>query len=133
MLAQKSGHILFMNSMAALITPRFDTPYSTAKRALSGFADSLRRELIGSGLTITSIFPGRVDTPLIGHLRFSWISPKIPPEAVARATLKAIRSHKPNVIVLPFQTLATYYSTLFLPVWIKDRLSWAFHIEGWEN
>ena len=68
----------------------------------------------------------------MAHLRFPWISAKLPPETVARAIIGAIRRRKANLLVLPFQTLMAYYSTLILPTGIKDRLAWALQLQGWE-
>lgn len=39
-----------------------------AKSALDGFGDSLRQELKGEGINITSVYPARVDTPIIHFL-----------------------------------------------------------------
>jgi hypothetical protein len=129
MLAQKSGHIVTVTSMDGKIGLPPDTPYVSAKFALTGFVEVLRQEVSDHGISVTNVLPGRVDTVMIEHLRFSWISPKISPESVASAILDAIRKRKPIVIVPP-QAKLLYYINVFAPK-LSDRLSRFFRLEGW--
>lgn len=131
MLAQKSGHIVFVTSMAGKIGVVPDVPYVSAKFALTGFCEVLRQEMHGRGISVINVLPGRVDTPLISHLKFSWITAKISPEKVARAILAGIRKRKP-IVILPPQAGLLYYINVFAPS-LSDRLARYFHIEGWEN
>ena len=66
MLEAGFGRIVFVNSVAGL--PTWTIPgeslYSATKHGLSGFADALANELKGSGVQVTSIHPGGIDTPL---------------------------------------------------------------------
>lgn len=96
MMAQGSGHIVLVTSMDAKKGIPRDAPYVAAKFALAGFGDVLRQELYGSGVAVTTLFPGRVDTPMIEHLKVPWISAKISPEVVARATVRAIVRRQPE-------------------------------------
>lgn len=130
LLAQNSGHILFNATMDAKKGLVPDTPYVSAKFALAGFAEVLRQELRCTRVHVTSLFVGRVDTPLIANLRVPWISAKIPPESVARATIKAIQRPRYEVF-LPPQVLLLHYINVFFPRlsdWATDRL----HLQGWE-
>jgi NADP-dependent 3-hydroxy acid dehydrogenase YdfG len=130
MVARRSGHIVLISSANGKKGIPPDGPYVAAKFAVAGLGDILRQELRPYGIAVTTAFPGRVDTPMIAHLRVPWISAKIPPEAVARAILRALRRRTPEVI-LPFQVrLFVYLSTLFpsLGDWFTRQL----HLEGWE-
>jgi len=129
MLAQKSGHIVAVTSMDGKIGLPPDAPYVSAKFALTGFCEVLRQEVSDHGIAVTNVLPGRVDTVMIEQLRFSWISPKISPEMVARSILDAIRKRKPIVIVPP-QAKLLYYINVFAPK-LSDRLSRFFRLEGW--
>jgi NADP-dependent 3-hydroxy acid dehydrogenase YdfG len=129
MLARKSGHILAVTSMDGKIGLPPDAPYVSAKFALTGFLEVLRQEVSDHGIAVTNVLPGRVDTMMIEQLRFSWISPKISPEVVARAIVDAIRKRKPIVIVPP-QAKLLYYINVFAPR-LSDRLSRFFRLEGW--
>ena len=129
MLAQRSGHIVFVTSMDGKIGLPPDAPYVSAKFALTGFCEVLRQEVHDSGIAVTNVLPGRVDTVMIENLKFAWISPKILPESVAAAILNGIRKRKPIVIVPP-QAKLLYYINVFAPT-LSDRLSRLFHLEGW--
>ena len=129
MLAQKTGHILAVTSMDGKVGLPPDAPYVSAKFALTGFLEVLRQEVSDHGITVTNVLPGRVDTVMIKDLRFSWVSPKISPESVARAVVNAIRKRKPIVIVPP-QAKLLYYINVFAPR-LSDRLSRFFRLEGW--
>ncbi len=128
LLAQRHGHIVLVTSMDAKKGIPPDAPYVAAKYALSGFGDVLRQELHGTGVDVSIVFPGRVDTPMIADLDVPWISAKIPPETVARAILKAIRRRQAEVIV-PYQAYLLVAFQMLSP-----RLAdWAvrfFHLEG---
>jgi short-subunit dehydrogenase len=131
MLALKSGCIAAVTSMDGKIGLPLDAPYVSAKFAMTGFLEVLRQELHGSGISVTNILPGRVDTPFVSDLQFSWISPKIPPEKVARAILDGIQKRKP-IVITPPQAKLLYYINVFAPS-LSDSLVRYFHIEGWET
>jgi NADP-dependent 3-hydroxy acid dehydrogenase YdfG len=130
MLHQKSGHLVLVTTMDAKKGIPPDAPYVAAKFALAGFGEVLRQELHGSGVHATIVFPGRVDTPMIATLQVPWISRKIPPEAVARAIVRAIHRHHPEVI-LPLQARALVYLNTFSPR-LGDWFARRFHLQGWE-
>lgn len=130
MRTQRRGHIVLVSSMDGKIGIPPDGPYVAAKFALAGFGDVLRQELHGAGIGVSTIFPGRVDTPMIDDLTVPAISAKIAPDDVARAILGAIR-HRRAEVILPLQSLPL--------LWVKalsPRLSdWAvrfFRLEGWQ-
>jgi len=131
MLAKKSGHIVFVTSMDGKIGLPPDAPYVSAKFALTGFCEVLRQEVHDSGIAVTNVLPGRVDTVMIEDLKFAWISPKISPESVAAAILNGIRKRKPIVIIPPAAKLL-YYINVFAPS-LSDRLSKLFRLEGWSK
>jgi NADP-dependent 3-hydroxy acid dehydrogenase YdfG len=129
MRAQKDGHIVAVTSMDSKKGLPPDAPYVSAKFALTGFVEVLRQELHGSGVYISNILPGRVDTAMIEELEFEWISRKIPPEPVADAIVQAILKRKPEVII-PFHARLLYYANVLSPSlgdWIVRR----FNLEGW--
>ena len=99
MIREKSGHIVFINSLDAKKGIIGDAPYVAAKYALDGFADVLRQEVKSIGIRVSSVFPGRVDTPMIRNLDVPWISPKIPVTKVTNAVIKGIIKKKPIIVV----------------------------------
>lgn len=130
MLGRDSGHIVLMSTVDGKKGIPPDAPYVAAKFAMAGFGDVLRQELRGSGVGVTTLFPGRVDTPLIDYLKVPWMSAKIPPEAVARAVLRAIE-RRPAEIILPFQAKLLVYTNALFPG-LADWAVRAFHLEGWD-
>ncbi|MCC6904260.1 MAG: SDR family NAD(P)-dependent oxidoreductase [Anaerolineae bacterium] len=109
---QRSGHIVLMSSIDGRKGLPLDAPYVSAKFALSGFGEVLRQELHGTGIHATIVYPGRVDTPMIGDLSVPAVSAKITPEQVARATLRGIRRHQPEVITPPQGALLVHLDAL---------------------
>ncbi len=97
--AQRHGHIVLVSSLDAKKGLPLDGPYVAAKYALSGIGGVLRQELADLGVHVTVVYPGRVDTPMIADLEVPWISPKLPPERVARAIVRGIRRNRAEVIV----------------------------------
>ena len=131
MLARKSGHIIAVTSLDGKIGLPPDAPYVSAKFALTGFLEVLRQEVSDQGIAVTNVLPGRVDTEMVKHLHFPWISSKISPESVARSIIDAIRKRNSTVIVPP-QAKLLYYINVFAPK-LSDRLSRFFHLEGWTD
>ncbi|MGD9899760.1 MAG: SDR family NAD(P)-dependent oxidoreductase [Calditrichaceae bacterium] len=128
MLERGAGHIAVINSLDARKGIRGDGPYVAAKSALAGFCDVLRQELHGSGVSVTTVFPGRVDTPMIENLSVPFISPKISPGKVADAVIKGIRKNKGDVIVPSLYRPMVILNTAFPG--LMDILYRKFRIEG---
>lgn len=131
MLNRKSGHLVLVSSMNGKKGLPPDAPYVAAKFALTGLGEVLRQELNNSGVHVTTVFPGRVDTPMIAFLKVPWISAKIAPEVVARAIVRAIHRRQPEVIV-PRRARALVYLNTLSPR-LGDLAVRLFHLEGWEN
>lgn len=131
MLGRHSGHIVLMNSLDGRRALPIDAPYAAAKFALTALGDVLRQDLHETGVCVTSVYPGRVDTPMISNLRVPWISPKISAESVARATLDAIRRCEPETIVPTFGIGLIYLN--LLPPRFADWCVRVLHLEGWEQ
>ncbi len=101
MCRQRSGSLVLISSMDGRKGIPTDGPYVVAKFALHGLGDVLRQELYGTGVYSTIVCPGRVATPMIAGMKLPRISAPISPEMVARAIVRAIYTHQPEVI-LPF-------------------------------
>lgn len=61
-LAQKSGRIAYVSSVAGLLGTQYRASYSAAKAAIHMWANSLRAEVAQSGVNVSVIFPGFVRT-----------------------------------------------------------------------
>jgi hypothetical protein len=93
MLDRGQGRILLVGSVAGALGVRGEVAYSASKAALIGFADALRSEVGGRGVTVTLCFPGAVDTPFF-HRRGApyvrgWPRP-VPARLVADRMVSAV-------------------------------------------
>ena len=61
-LRQSGGLVVGISSLAGRVGVPTRTGYSASKHAMGGFFDSLRVELLGSGVDVTMIYPGFVAT-----------------------------------------------------------------------
>lgn len=59
-----AGQIVFVNSGAGLQAHARWSAYAASKFALRAIADSLRQELSGRGVRVTTVYPGRTATPM---------------------------------------------------------------------
>ncbi|WP_084724825.1 SDR family NAD(P)-dependent oxidoreductase [Streptacidiphilus melanogenes] len=102
MLASKDGHIVLIGSVAGSLGVRNEAVYSAAKGALGVFADALRQEVRGSGVRITHVVPGVVDTPFFERrgVPYARSRPRpIPPDRVADAICRAVAVGREQVYV----------------------------------
>lgn len=67
MLARGSGHIVVMSSGAGLRSFPGAAAYSATKAAQRMFAEALRHELAGSGVSLTTVYPSEIATSLHDH------------------------------------------------------------------
>jgi len=131
MLSQGHGHIVAVTSMDGKLGLPLDAPYVSAKFALTGLCEVLRKELREYGISVTNVLPGRVDTAMIRHLRFHPVSAKISPERVAGAVMHVIRRKTP-VHIVPLRATLLYYVSMFAPI-LGDRIAKHFYLEGRET
>ena len=102
LLSQRSGHIVNIASLAAKNGHPFDSVYSASKAGLLMWSDSVRQELVGTGVEISVICPGYVSQQ--GMLADTGVpAPSLAgtstPEDVAKAVIRAIKHNKAEIIV----------------------------------
>jgi NADP-dependent 3-hydroxy acid dehydrogenase YdfG len=69
MIAQKSGHIFLMSSIAGRKTFKGLSVYCATKHAITALADGMRMELSAAhNIRVTAIQPGAVATELYDHI-----------------------------------------------------------------
>lgn len=109
MLARGRGHVVLIGSVLGRLGRRRESLYAASKAATSVFADSLRDELRGTGVGVTLVTPGVVDTPFFARRGApydrGWPRP-IAPEAVARALADGVESGRGEVVVPRWLSLA---------------------------
>ncbi|WP_159887385.1 SDR family NAD(P)-dependent oxidoreductase [Paenibacillus puerhi] len=111
MLNRGTGHIVNIASMAGKIGSAKSSGYSATKHAVLGLTNCLRPELVGTGVYVTAINPGPIDTPFFDRADPSgtyvnnvrWFMLK--PDRVVRRMMRAIERRTPEVN-LPFTAAA---------------------------
>src|SRR6185369_15961786 len=116
MLARRRGHVVNVASIAGRIGSRNHTIYCASKFALAGFSESLVYELAGTGVGVTLVNPGIIDTPFFDHASFASFPAKararaIPPERVAAAIVRGVRRNATEVTIPSSYVIGTVLKT----------------------
>ena len=116
MIAQKSGHIINISSMAGRRVFPSGSVYCATKFAVNAFSEGLRQELSQRhGIRVTSVAPGVVETELTNHITddkvregFKSMREKVIPlqaidiaEAVLYAVSNPSRANVHDLLILP--------------------------------
>jgi short-subunit dehydrogenase len=107
MLKQKSGHIINTSSIAGLVATS-NSIYSATKFGVVGFSDSLRRELLKTGVHVSAFCPGftpseiseRLKAHFEGKTDASWI-PGLMPSSYVGEQVAWLMRHPRRIYVIP--------------------------------
>jgi len=91
------GHIVNVSTIGVQVNPPRFSAYVASKAALDAFTRVVSSEVIGDGITFTTIHMPLVRTPMIEPTRLYADFPAISPQEAAEMICEAIRS-KPKVI-----------------------------------
>lgn len=95
LLEQGSGALVFMTSIAGTVPVPTEAVYCVSKTALESFADALREEVRGAGITVSTVRPGVVRTAFLESrnvpYRRRWPRP-VPPEQIAQAVVRVLET-----------------------------------------
>jgi NADP-dependent 3-hydroxy acid dehydrogenase YdfG len=105
-LRESRGHLLLTGSVAGRRAIA-GSLYSATKWAVTGMAEALRQEVDGSGIRVTLVEPGMVDTPFFTERP---LDGALEPDDVARAVLYALEQ-PPHVDVNEILVRPTAQST----------------------
>ncbi|MBS1787831.1 MAG: SDR family oxidoreductase [Acidobacteria bacterium] len=111
---QPRGHIVNISSVFGIIAPPGQSAYATSKFAVRGFTESLRHELKGSNITVTSVHPGGIRTNIARNARagsavgasviekeiefFDKVA-KTLPESAAEAIVRGVLNEKEKILI----------------------------------
>ncbi|QOY78426.1 SDR family oxidoreductase [Staphylococcus aureus] len=93
MLEQSSGHLINIASISGLEVTKSSTIYSATKAAVHTITQGLEKELAKTGVKVTSISPGMVDTAITAAYNPT-DRKKLEPQDIAEAVLYALTQPK---------------------------------------
>lgn len=119
MQTQRRGHVVNVSSIAGHLSPPYMGMYAATKFALRAVSDSLRSELAGSGVGVSTIYPGLTSTSFMENMRQEVDAPELPPIArfvdasvVAQRIALAIRWGIRDVFISPEDIAAVAANTV---------------------
>jgi NAD(P)-dependent dehydrogenase (short-subunit alcohol dehydrogenase family) len=152
LLRRTRGRVVMMSSASGRIALPFVGPYAASKMALEAIADALRLELKPSGLSVSIIQPGPIETEMMGRSiraaedRIEKMSPRarelygpileaarasalgseqvgLPPDAVLRAVLHALNARHARSRYLVLRGGWLFrLVTNLVPDWLRDAV-----------
>jgi uncharacterized protein len=121
------GHLVFVSSIAGKVVSPGGSLYSATKFGLRAFAAGLRQDLHGTGVGVTTVFPGFVS----GAGMFAEADVKLPsgigtrtPQQVAEAVVRGIEQDRAEIDVAPVSLRAGARVAAISPTlsaWVQRR------------
>jgi len=121
MIKRGSGHLVAISSLAAYRGHRKAAAYSASKSALSSFFESVRLDLIGTGVDVTIIHPGFIKTPLTAS-RKSRLPFIMEVDRAVGKIIHAIEKRKKSFL-FPWQLAMYVRAGMIMPNFLYDRVA----------
>ena len=135
---QTEAHIVNTSSMAGFLGLPNQSTYSLTKAAVLAFSESLRVELAGGGIGVTSIHPGAIKTNILNAAmandgrdektqKMADLVSKFgkSPDVLAQKVIKAVKDNKQRVLIGPDAYILAGLKRLF-PVALHSLFRIAF-------
>lgn len=120
MIEQKLGEIVFISSLASLLSMPTSVAYSSSKRALNAYAEGLRYQLKPYGIDVMNILPGFIDSEMTQKNQF-----KMPFLLTTQAGVNRIMrgiEKKKHFYPFPLRFYVIIKMLLLLPQFLRDRI-----------
>jgi short-subunit dehydrogenase len=102
MRAAGAGHLVFVTSIAGRLGVAGESAYAASKGALDAYAASLAAEIGGTGVGVTTVVPGVVDTAFFRSRNVGYgrrFPRPVPAARVAAALRRAVQQDRAEVVV----------------------------------
>ncbi|BCI53513.1 oxidoreductase [Mycolicibacterium litorale] len=128
MVERGSGRVLFTSSTVAAMPGSYQSIYNASKSFVQNFAEALHDELRDTGVTVTALMPGPVDTEFFtrAKMRNTPVGgplPKDDPADVARQGYEALMRGDRKVVAASLMSKALGAANMVLPDGVKARLN----------
>lgn len=137
---EAEAHIVNISSVFGLIAPEEQTAYCASKFAVRGFTESLRHELAGTNISVTSVHPGGVRTNIVRNSKVGAETPaewkdqgtklfdkiaQTTPEQAADDIVSAIKTKNPRLLIGKDARAISHLSRLFPKSYLRmiERLN----------
>lgn len=120
LIEQKSAEIVFISSLASLLTMPTSIAYSSSKRALNAYAEGLHYQLKAHGITVMTIMPGFIDSEMTRKNRFKMPFLLKTNEGVTRIAYAIER--KKIRYAFPFRFYLMIRIVLLFPQSLRDKI-----------
>jgi short-subunit dehydrogenase len=106
MLERRRGHVVIVSSGAGIRSFPSAAVYGATKAAQRGFGEALRHELKGTGVGLTMVYPGQIQSSLHDHEKErmpDWykLERAAPAEPLAQAVLEGVERDRREVFYPP--------------------------------
>ncbi|GAA0575905.1 SDR family NAD(P)-dependent oxidoreductase [Paractinoplanes ferrugineus] len=126
MVARGAGQVLFTSSIASTMPGTFQAVYNASKSFVQSFAEAVRAELKGTGVSVTALMPGPTDTNFFHRADMDdtrvGAGKKDDPAVVARQGFEALMKDKEKVVAGSVKTKAQGAMSNVLPDRAKAEL-----------
>ncbi len=122
-LKKTRGRLVAVSSFGSFVGLPGTSGYNASKHALRGFLNTLRAELLGTGVTVTIVFPGAVSTARLRETMGKHMDtiPTMTPERCAEITVEcAAKRRRQLVMTMPGKILVALYN--WFPALLEPQL-----------
>jgi NADP-dependent 3-hydroxy acid dehydrogenase YdfG len=109
MLERRRGSVISVGSLSGRVA--MEPVYSASKYGVRGFSLALRRQLAGSGVSVSLVSPGNIDTAMTSHVRA-----RLPGPELVATTIADLVSRPRREVVVPRRHYAIAWLEQMLPV-----------------
>ncbi|MFL5419912.1 MAG: SDR family NAD(P)-dependent oxidoreductase [Myxococcales bacterium] len=117
-LARSKGVLVNISSALGRVSGPYVSAYAASKHAVRAFTESVRDETRHQGISVTTVYPPAIDTPLFQHSanytgrRIKPANPIFPPDRVAKAIVSAIERPKREILVAATKLMSAFHTLL---------------------